>query len=127
MSGSGISWAICKSAPRSRQITTPAPHHSVLRGWMPFLPPKQQHQSIEGRKKITQSKQPTQCTCYGAIYTANRVKACSQHTSCSELNSTSEQRTVQCMKVSSVYFIYFLFKHQRQRAEATYMPVKSVQ
>ena len=28
--GSGISWAICKSAPRSRQITTPAPHHSVF-------------------------------------------------------------------------------------------------
>ena len=29
MSGSGISWAICKSAPRSRQITTPVPHHSA--------------------------------------------------------------------------------------------------
>ena len=28
--GSGISWAICKSAHRSRQITTPAPHHSVF-------------------------------------------------------------------------------------------------
>ena len=28
MSGSGISWAICKSAPRSRQITTPALHYS---------------------------------------------------------------------------------------------------
>ena len=28
--GSGISCAICKSAPRSRQITTPAPHHSVF-------------------------------------------------------------------------------------------------
>ena len=28
VSGSGISWAICKSAPRSRQITTPAPRHS---------------------------------------------------------------------------------------------------
>ena len=28
--GSGISWAACKSAPRSRQITTPAPHHSVF-------------------------------------------------------------------------------------------------
>jgi len=26
--GSGISWAICKSAPCSRQITTPAPHQS---------------------------------------------------------------------------------------------------
>ena len=30
VSGSGISWAVCKSAPRSRQITTPKPHHSVL-------------------------------------------------------------------------------------------------
>ena len=28
--GSGISWAICKSASRSRQITRPAPHHSVF-------------------------------------------------------------------------------------------------
>ena len=28
VSGSGISWAICKSAPRSEQITTPTPHHS---------------------------------------------------------------------------------------------------
>jgi len=27
-SGSGISWALCKSAPRSRQITMPVPHHS---------------------------------------------------------------------------------------------------
>ena len=39
---------ICKSAPRSRQITTPAPHHSVFTGRMPFLPPNQQHQSTEG-------------------------------------------------------------------------------
>ena len=30
VSGSGISWAVCKSAPHSRQTTTPAPHHSVL-------------------------------------------------------------------------------------------------
>ena len=30
VSGSGISWAICKSAPRSRQITMPAPHRSVF-------------------------------------------------------------------------------------------------
>ena len=28
--GSGISWAICKSAPCSRQITMPAPYHSVF-------------------------------------------------------------------------------------------------
>jgi len=30
VSGSGISWAICKSAPCSRQITMPASHHSVF-------------------------------------------------------------------------------------------------
>jgi len=30
VSGSGISWAVCKSAPHSRPITTPAPHHSVF-------------------------------------------------------------------------------------------------
>ena len=30
VSGSGISWVVCKSAPRSRQITMPAPHHSVF-------------------------------------------------------------------------------------------------
>jgi len=52
VSGSGISWAICKSAPRSRQITMPAPHHSVFTGWMPFLPPNQQRQSTEGRNLI---------------------------------------------------------------------------
>ena len=30
VSGSGILWAICKSAPRSSQITMPVPHRSVL-------------------------------------------------------------------------------------------------
>jgi len=48
VSGSGIHWAICKSAPRSRQITTPEPHHSVFTDRMPFLPPNQQRQSTEG-------------------------------------------------------------------------------
>ena len=49
VSGSGISWAECKSAPHSRQITTPAPHHSdFFTGRMPFLLPNQQRQSTEG-------------------------------------------------------------------------------
>jgi len=30
VSGGGISWAVCRSAPCSRQITMPAPHHSVF-------------------------------------------------------------------------------------------------
>ena len=50
VSASGISWAICKSASRSTQITMPAPHHSVFTGWMPFLPPIQQRQSAEGKQ-----------------------------------------------------------------------------
>jgi len=48
VSGSGISWAMCKSALRSRQITMPEPHHSVFfTGRMPFLPPNQQRQSTD--------------------------------------------------------------------------------
>jgi len=30
VSGKSISWAICESAPLSRQITTPEPHHLVF-------------------------------------------------------------------------------------------------
>ena len=65
VSGSGISWAICKSAPRSRQTTTPAPHHSVFTGRMPFLPPNQQRQSTEGTAKVDISLCYciTQCAC----------------------------------------------------------------
>jgi len=51
VSGSGISWAICKSAFRHRQITMPASHHSVFTGRMPFLLPNKHHQSTEGMNK----------------------------------------------------------------------------
>jgi len=48
VSGTGISWSICKYAPpRSRQITMPAPHHSVFN--RPDVPlPNQQRQSTKG-------------------------------------------------------------------------------
>ena len=49
MSGSGISWTTCKSAPRTRQITMSAPHNSVFTGQMHFLQPNQQRQSTEGK------------------------------------------------------------------------------
>jgi len=39
VSGSGISWAICKSALCPRQITMPASHSIFLRSRMLFLPP----------------------------------------------------------------------------------------
>ena len=48
VSGSGISWAICKSASHSRQITMPAPHHSSFFYRPDALPaPNQQRQSTE--------------------------------------------------------------------------------
>jgi len=48
--GSGISWTICKQfAPRSRQITTSTPHHSIFTGWMLFLTPDEQCQNTEGK------------------------------------------------------------------------------
>ena len=37
VSGSGISWHICKSAPRCIQITMPAPHRSVSQSWIVCL------------------------------------------------------------------------------------------
>ena len=56
VSGSGISWAICKTAPRSRQITTPAPHHSVF--YRPdALPAAQPTASEHWKEKYTEVKQ----------------------------------------------------------------------
>jgi len=50
VSGSGMSWwAVCKSAPCFRQITTPAPHPSIFTGRVPFLPTNQQRVSTEGK------------------------------------------------------------------------------
>ena len=49
--GSGISWSICKqSAPRSRQVTTPTPHHSIFTGWVLFVTPIQQCQSTNTKQ-----------------------------------------------------------------------------
>ena len=50
MSGSGISWSICKSAPRPKHKTMPESHHSVF--YRPdaltaSLPANQQQQSTE--------------------------------------------------------------------------------
>ena len=57
VSGSGISWAICKSAPRFRQITTPAPHHSVfLQTGCPSCRPTN---SIKALKAIKKTKTKT--------------------------------------------------------------------
>jgi len=60
VSGSGISWAMFKSAPRSRQITTPAASTQFFTGWMPFLLPSQPRQSTEGKSLQQQQQQQQQ-------------------------------------------------------------------
>ena len=51
VSGTGISWAVCKSAPRSRQITMSAPHHSVFYRLV-ALPATQPTASKHWRQKV---------------------------------------------------------------------------
>ena len=48
--GSGISWAICKSAPCSRQMTTPATHHalSFLQAGCPSCRPTNSVKALKG-------------------------------------------------------------------------------
>jgi len=50
-SGSDISWAICKSAPRSSQQCQ-HPTAQFFTGQMLFLPPNQQRQSTEGVDQV---------------------------------------------------------------------------
>ena len=53
VSGSGISWAICKSAPRSRQITMPVPHHSVfLQAGCPSCRPTNRVKALKALGKL---------------------------------------------------------------------------
>ena len=60
VSGSGISWAICKSAPCSREITMPAPNHSVF--YRPdALPATQPTASKHGRPSVESCMQTKTC------------------------------------------------------------------
>jgi len=56
VSGSGISWAICKSAPRSRQITTPVLHYwSFLQAGCPSCRPTNCVKALKGKQHYQQS------------------------------------------------------------------------
>jgi len=78
VSGSGISWAIYKSAPCSRQITMPAPHHSVFYRLdvLPAAQPTQFHpkainrtQSVLWMENVTQQTR----TCSWILSSWNRT------------------------------------------------------
>jgi len=56
--GISINWTICKqSAPCSRLLTTPTPHHSIFTGWMLFPTSDQQCQRKEGNTLNLQNSQ----------------------------------------------------------------------
>ena len=60
VSGSGIGWAICKSASRSRQITMPAPHHSVfLQAGCPYCCPTNSVKAMKAQHAFTNPKKYT--------------------------------------------------------------------
>ena len=95
VSGSGISWAICKSAPRSRQIATPAPHHSVFTGRMPFLPPNQQRQSTEGNVTHRLINKAISTCSFVHQQRSTHTSCCRQPFACIFLQR-ARQRTVSC-------------------------------
>jgi len=111
VSGSGISWAICKSASCSRQITTPAPHHSVF--YRPDALPsttqptasKHWRQSTEGLSRIKLGlnilRENYRCSW--------RHKLCQLSTGMAPL--TAEDR---CFKVDRVFWCTLYFSRQFQ-------------
>ena len=64
VSGSGISWAICKSAPCSRHLTMPAPHHSVFYrpDAHPATQPTASKHALKAKALKTNSARPTYIT-----------------------------------------------------------------
>ena len=66
VSGSGISWAVCKCAPRSRQITMPAPHHSGFYG-PDALPDAQPTVSKHWRQRLELNSVLHFIVCYNVV------------------------------------------------------------
>ena len=75
VSGNSMSWVICKSAPSSRQITTPVPHHSVFYrpDALPAAQPTvQQRQSTEGVQFINILTSSGHCNKHAKLSSSHR-------------------------------------------------------
>jgi len=74
LSGIGISWAICKSAPCSIKITSTP----TTPGWMPFQLPNQQHQITEGTSPGQRAvKWLCVCACCHLVIEPSKILDCS--------------------------------------------------
>jgi len=81
VSGSGIRWATCKSAPRCRQITTQRPTTHFFSDRMPFLPHNKQRQS----------------TCRLQSNVCRFVACVTQESLCGSCLHTGSDRTSRCV------------------------------
>ena len=73
VSGNGISWAVCKSASRSTQITMPAPDHSVFYR-LDAIPAAQPTASKHRRQSVT--SKPVKYPWRSSNNTIGNIKAC---------------------------------------------------
>jgi len=88
--GSGISWAICKSAPCSRQITMPTPHHSVF--YRPDALPATQPTVSKHWRHIRSNNEIDKRINVSKI--ANNISAMGDNSSAAGCNSTCKLITV---------------------------------
>ena len=83
VSGSGISWAICKSAPRSRQITTPATHSVFYRpNALPAAQPTASKHWSQYRTTTTKQLLPSTSLCSASDVSWDHIWTHTAHICC---------------------------------------------
>jgi len=79
VSGNGISWAICKSAPCSRQITTPVPNHSsFLQAGCPSCRPTNSVKALKATW-VTVLQKSGKCQCHWSYASSASRPMASKH------------------------------------------------
>jgi len=96
--GSGISWAICKSAPRPRQIPVPAPTTQFLQAGCPSCHPTNSVKALKAKnwKKTNTNLEKPKPTVNFKI--CSHLCVCVYH--CAQLSYTTQHRTVLIIMVS---------------------------
>ena len=96
MSGSGISWDICKSATHFRQITMPAPHHSVfLQAVCPSCHPNNSVKALKAPNQSIHRKTtvPTACWIITSCQLLSTINKTRIYTSLLTYNETENSAT----------------------------------
>ena len=80
VSSSGISWTICKSAPSSRQTTTPAPHRSViLQAGCPSCHPTNSIKALKAKRQVLANWWWFKPRLYFALVLITTSTSCASH------------------------------------------------